>query len=1094
MNTIIAESESKSNPQLSCLGRPPPAIERLAQNVFQDQVVSRPDAPAICSWDGYFTYKTLDQLSSRLAARMASFGVGPDVIVPILCEKSTTAVVCMLAVCKAGGAFAALDTSHPDERLAEIIRDTKATLLLTSSSQSHRFSEFPCLSAMEVSIEIVSSLPPIPEPLAPHPKASSSDLMYTIFTSGSTGRPKGVMIEHSAFVTSAMAYGADQGINEKSRVLQFSSYAFDMSIMEIFTTLLFGGCLCVPTDEERFGGVPDFVNKTGVNTLMLTPSYARLLNPVSMPSVRTLITGGEAVPGDLLEVWSPHVEVYIAYGPTEAAIQAAGVRLGVGALTPTSGLIGHPVGCAIWVVEEDNYDKLVPVGETGELLIEGHTLARGYLGDEPKTKEAFVDVVIGSESRRVYKTGDLVRQGSDGALIFVGRKDTQVKVQGIRFELTEIETRLSESHALSLDSKFCVDKVEVASLPNQATLATFISPTVKVSGSDEPQISWDQVEEILKSVPETRDRLSKILPAPLIPFLYIPVTFIPLASSAKTDRKALRQLVNSLNVDEVHRLQGSDSPQDTVRELSSSEVTMRQLWALVLNREAETIGLDDNFIHLGGDSVTSIRLVSAARDRGVGLSSSMILSNPVLSDLAEKALFNDASSKEDKIEPFGLLDDPREQLCPMAAAICKVSPEEIEDVLPMTINQMRWYGKTLVKPDAWLDQHHFRLPPDLDLARFQAALNSTVERAELLRARVIPNPSKKLLQAIFKFRPAEVAIVNDSLEAYLKQDLENPMGIGSPLSRYAIVGGAESSEKIFVWTIHHAIYDGYSISMLLHTISEFYQGLKPTPLTPFNRYLRGPSENELANGQEFWRKYLDNSSWTKFPTLPPAEKKLAPSMQQFLKTITIPSRQPPSDAVASTAPITTANIVRVAYATALSSQSSESASVLFLETLGGRNSSLAGIDRVAGPTLLTCPTRLYLSSSKTCREVLVAAQESLVSRMKFEDFPLMRILPLAPALELRNLLMIEDAAFLLTRDDDKLFGNGTSELNLDESDAMPMLFRCNIRDNEMDVDIRFDEHVIQGEEIETFVKVFERFLEKLVQGDLDRSFSEISSA
>lgn len=1087
---ITVESEATSTLQPICLPPAPLEVCRLVQEVIQEHITARPNAPAICSWDGYFTYKELDQLSSRLAVHISSFGVGPDVVVPILCDQSAITIIAMLAVCKAGGAFAALDASHPHGRLTEIIQDTKATLLLASPNQSHRFSGSPGLSVVEVSNSMVASLSSAPESLGPHPDASPSDIMYIVFTSGSTGRPKGVMIEHRAYVTSVLAHGADQGINEKSRVLQFASYAFDMSILEIFTTLVFGGCICVPTDEERFGGIADFINKTGVNTLMLTPSYAKLLDPTTLPSVRTLITGGEVVPSNLVETWSPHVEVYSLYGAAEAAVQAAGIRLGTGTMTPVTGLIGNPTACNIWIVREDNHNKLVSVGEIGEVLIEGNILARGYMGDETKTKAAFVDFCIGSETRRAYKTGDLVRRAAGGTAIFIGRKDTQVKVQGIRVELTEIEARLSKSQVLPSGSNFCVEKIQSTSSPNQASLAAFISPSVKISGGVMPEVCWDQVQDILARVPKIRESLSKVLPAPLVPSLYVPLTFIPLTSSTKTNRKALRELVKELSLNEVQKLQQFKKSQGSTRSLSPSEKTMSELWALVLNRDPETIGPDDNFIHLGGDSVTSIKLVSAARDRGVGLTSSMILSTPVLSDLAKKAL-SDAPSKQERIQPFELLGGFSEELCATAAAVCGLQSAEIEDVLPMTMSQMRWYAKTLVKPDAWLDQHHFRLPSDVDLVLFESALNSTIKAAELLRARVMTHPDRKLLQVIVKFRPVEAVIVNDTLEAYLKRDLEIPMAIGCSLSRYAIVRGVNSSEKVFVWTIHHAIYDGYAISMLLHTINEFYHGLKPIPFTPFSRYLKGPSEHELAGGETFWKHYLADSSWAEFPILPPPERKLAPSMERSLRAVSIVSEQPSSGTTEGAASITVANLIRVAYATALSSYSADPTSILFLESLGGRNSTFPGIDRVAGPTLLTCPTRIHLPSSKSCNDVLAEAQASLIGRMEFEDFPLARLLRLLPSFELRSVLMIEDETFLPTGNGEGLFGDGATELRLDESDAMPMLLRCTIRGSVMDVDVRFDKHVIQAGAIDTFMETFERFFEEFLRGDRNRSFGEI---
>ncbi|KAL6851309.1 putative NRPS-like protein biosynthetic cluster [Amphichorda felina] len=605
-----------------------------------------------------------------------------------------------------------------------------------------------------------------------------------------------------------------------------------MSLMEIFTTLIFGGCVCVPTEEDRFGAVEEFVNKTGVNTLMLTPSYAKLLDPTSMPSVKILIIGGEAVPSSLVETWNAHVEVYIAYGPTEASIQAAGAKIALGGLAPPSGLIGKPTGCNLWIVKEDNHNELVTMGDTGELLIEGHTLARGYLDDQSKTNTSFVDARISQGSiRRVFKTGDLVRQTTDGNIVFVGRKDTQVKVQGQRFEVTEIEATLSP--LLGSGSKLCVDKVESLN-----SLVAFVSTSMRVSSKDNhADISWDQVKPTLEKIPKIRASLERILPMAMIPSLFIPVTFIPLTTSYKTDRKTLRGLVQDMGSSEVQKLQKLDTSVDKTEPISSSQLALRDLWALVLDRKSETIALDDNFIQLGGNSVTSIRLISAARSRGITLTSSMIFSNPALREQAQKASFSYAEGYQGSIPPFVLLEGRSTELCALAAAVCGLPIEEIDDILPMTISQMRWYGKTLAKPTAWLDQYHFRLPADVDLGRFAKALNSTIQASELLRARSLVTEDKKFFQIIVKFCQVNLVQVHEVLEVYLDRDLNIPMGVGAPLSRYAIVKNP-NDDNVFVWTIHHAIYDGYSLSMLLQTIEDAYQGLHPAPFTPFNSYLK----------------------------------------------------------------------------------------------------------------------------------------------------------------------------------------------------------------------------------------------------------------
>jgi amino acid adenylation domain-containing protein len=993
--------------------------------------------------------------------------------------QSAITIICMIAILKAGCAFTALDASHPTKRLLEVIEDIKAPVLLLSTEQIARFKDIVGLHIVELSNKMLYELDSVDVSDIPSVDVSPSDLMYTIFTSGSTGRPKGVMIEHRAWLTAAFAYGADQELNSGSRVLQFASYAFDMSLMEIFTTLIFGGCVCVPTEDDRFNGIEKFVNEVSVNTLMLTPSYAKLLDPTTMPTVRMLVTGGEAVPSDLIELWNPYVKIYIAYGPTEASIQSSGARLNVESAAVSSGLLGRPTGCNLWIVHEDNHNELVLQGQTGELVVEGHTLARGYLGDDQKTAAAFVNMRTAASVRRVFKTGDLVRQTDNGDMIFIGRKDTQAKMHGQRLELTEIEARLAP--ALAAGSKCCIEKVESPHFTNGGAIVVFLSETMQISGHAGPEICWNQVETTLEMAVHMQAHLEIVLPKSMMPSLYVPISFIPLTISHKKNRSLLRELIQSLASDKLRKLRKADITISKHRPLCAKELALRELWAIVLNIEMESIGPDDNFIQLGGDSIASIKLIAMARGRGVTLTSVAILSNPVLSVQAQLAVDSTVDGPTQDVKPFELLGSRSKELRETAAALCKLPIDEIEDILPMTTSQMRWYGKTLATPTAWIDQYHFRLPNNVDFERFMFALNSVVQATDLLRARVIATGNKELFQAIIKFNPIGMTHASTTLDAYLNEDLLIPMGLAAVLSRYAIVHLA-SSDKVFVWTIHHAIYDGFSLPMLLQGIQDLYYGIDPIPFTPFNRYLKGIGEEDLSEGEAFWTTYLLNAAWTNFPALPSREKPSA--RDRVLASLKIASRQvQPRDSEILRS-VTIANVIRVAYGATLSHFSTDrTGSVLFLESLSGRNSSLPGIDRVAGPTLLTIPTKLDLPHKRACGEILLQAQRSLTDRMKFENFPISRLLALVPPLELRSVLLIENEAFLVNGSGRDLFGSGKEEIKLEETEGLPMIFRCTALQDEIHIDIRYDVSVIDGSEVNGFLNTFKGLVESLWHGD-----------
>jgi non-ribosomal peptide synthetase component F len=260
--------------------------------------------------------------------------------------------------------------------------------------------------------------------VAPHNPA------FVIFTSGSTGRPKGVILEHAAMVTSSNAHGSNLGIGPGSRFLQFASYTFDNSLEEMFTTLQRGGCVCVPSEEQRMNDLPGAIAELEANFMDLTPTVAALLNPADVPSIKGMALGGEALTKAVVDQWSKHVHLHGQYGPSEASINSAWKDFKHGG-EPTN--IGYAIGSVSWIVDPENRDRLVPIGCKGELLIEGPILSRGYLNDPEKTALAFIKDPEwarsgGSAERRFYCTGDLVHYTSDGEMMYLGRKDSQVKV------------------------------------------------------------------------------------------------------------------------------------------------------------------------------------------------------------------------------------------------------------------------------------------------------------------------------------------------------------------------------------------------------------------------------------------------------------------------------------------------------------------------------------------------------------------------------------------------------------------------------------------------------------------------------------------
>lgn len=528
----------------------PKKVDACVHDLVLQHAKDCPQSPAVCSWDGKLTYAELGEASLRLAHRLVALGVAPEVLVPVCFTKSMYAIVAMLAILRAGGAFVPLDPLHPIERLQFIVRRANAKILLTSSSTAHLFESLAIstLSVEQILLEsLATPVDPLPYLIRPYYPA------FVLFTSGSTGNPKGVIQEHGPVCTSSVAHGREMYINSESRVLQYAAYTFDVSMMDIFTTLIHGGCVCTPSEEDRLSNIDGVMNSMHVNWALFTPSVASLITPEEVPGLQTLALGGEAVTKENIQCWGGKVRLLNCYGPAECA--ASTLHL----LEPHNsrpGTIGRAFGCGLcWVVDQANHDGLMPIGAIGELVVEGPTLARGYLDDMEKTKAAFIKSprwpyeTTPPPPRRLYKTGDLVRFNSDGTLEFVGRKDLQLKVRGQRVELGEIEHHLSTYPAIALSiaaspqsGSYSKSLLAVVQLREKATLLESATTEIRLlskSESDAANFNAADLAVFMKSK----------LPPYMIPDHCLVVKKLPLSVSGKINRKLVDHWLISVTRD-----------------------------------------------------------------------------------------------------------------------------------------------------------------------------------------------------------------------------------------------------------------------------------------------------------------------------------------------------------------------------------------------------------------------------------------------------------------------------------------------------------------------------------------------------------------
>ncbi|KAK2616710.1 hypothetical protein QQS21_000322 [Conoideocrella luteorostrata] len=637
-----------------------------AHELFEVESARHPDELAVCSLDIDFTYRQLNLLSARLATHLVSLGAGPGILIPFCMEKSPWAIVSMMGAMKAGAAFVPVDPSAPANRLRGIFGDTSATIIIASPSTLSTVEQVRTDQTIFVVDEGFTTALGDVDVKSTHAGAHASvgpqDTAYVLFTSGSTGKPKGVVVPHQALCCSMYAHGPATGIERTTRALQFGSYTFDSVIAEIFTVLVHGGCVCVPSDEDRMNNVPGFIKQLDVNWAMLTPTFVRTLDPKSIPGVRTLVLIGEAVDKDCLDTWLGRVRLFNGYGPTETTVICVARQFPENSQTdPTN--IGKPVGCRAWVVNPANHNSLSAIGAIGELVVEGPNITRGYLGDPDKTSKSFIANPSwasffhspSSTPFTFYKTGDLVRQLSDGSLKFCGRADSQVKVNGQRLELGEVETHLLND----------VSTVQVlAEVPKSGAFKGRLVAVLCLSGASELQKQEDLAELQLIArehwntaagmCGSLNDKLQSALPAYMVPTVWIPVQKMPLLPSGKLDRRQIRSWLSTIDGDTLkaaNEFQTSDVGQSGEDEKLFRENTtanqLRKLWAQVLSVPEHTICSSNAFLSVGGDSISAMKVVSKARAQGISITVQEILQHrtiaALISHLQQQEAISEAS-------------------------------------------------------------------------------------------------------------------------------------------------------------------------------------------------------------------------------------------------------------------------------------------------------------------------------------------------------------------------------------------------------------------------------------------------------------------
>ncbi|OLR93056.1 non-ribosomal peptide synthetase [Actinokineospora bangkokensis] len=556
-----------------------PALPELClPDLVAEQAATRPDAVAVELLDAGITYRELDERANRLAHALRALGVGPDVSVGVCMERSIEVIAAMLGVLRAGGCYVPLDPKYPTARIDFILDDAGARALITHPEHVDRFAGRIATIAVTPGWDGFDDQPAT----APAVRVSPDNLAYITYTSGSTGKPKGVMVPHRGAVRlvrdpNYTTLDADQTL------MLLSALAFDVSTFEIWGALANGAKLAVvPPGSPTATDLEQVISRHGVTVAWLTAGLFNALvdvRPEALSGLTQLLVGGEALSPPHVRTALEHgVPVGNGYGPTEGTVFAVARPAITVEETHKSIPIGHPV-THTRVLVVDAQLREVPFGVPGELLLGGPGVVRGYQGRPDLTAERFVPDP-GVPGQRLYRTGDIVRQDPDGTLHYIGRQDHQVKIRGHRVELGEVEAAVAELPS--------VRAAAAAAFRGPDGVKQLVGYVVLADGAPE-------------DLALLGDQLRGQVPDFLVPTAWVRLGSMPLNASGKLDRGALPQPTTSVAAREF------SAPR------TRSERAVAEVWSQVFG--LERVGRHDDFFHLGGHSLLTLRIIALLRER-----------------------------------------------------------------------------------------------------------------------------------------------------------------------------------------------------------------------------------------------------------------------------------------------------------------------------------------------------------------------------------------------------------------------------------------------------------------------------------------------
>jgi len=1005
-------------------------------SIFEQQVRLHPDRIAASDGIKMLTYNELNQHANKVANYLVSAGIVPGNVVGLLFERSLDMIISMLGVLKAGGGYLPIDPSLPEQRISYMLNHSRSGFLLSQKEFLEMHAAYLPTQAIDSPKIGLQSVANVEIGIQP------TDLAYCIFTSGSSGNPKGVMMNHRSVINLVKGledkvysnYG-DKALN----VALVASFSFDASVQQIYGSLLQGHSLYIVDDESRRDGakLKSFYKSNAIDLSDGTPTHLRLLldalrNDTTLGNFSSWILAGETLPKEFVKEFygrvGNQVQLYNFYGPTETCVDSTSYKVDINRLEDYPFIpIGKPLpNERVYIT--DTHGGLVPLGVIGELCIAGDGLAQRYVGDQIASSEKFRSGwVIGEE--RVYRTGDMARWLPDGNLEYRGRIDNQVKLRGYRIELSEIEHQLSTYHSID----HCV--VEFKESGNEQYLMAYYE------SSGKPQVS------------DLRLHLSRSLPDYMIPSYFMQMEKLPLTGNGKIDRNSLPN----------YELQVVDNYAPPTTE---TEKKLVKIWADVLKRNIDTIGVNHNFFDLGGQSLKLVFLANRIKET-FKISISLIKLTD-LKDIQELAKEINAGIEGDYF---------------------KIQKADEQDFYPLSFAQKQFYFLNQLNSSSTVynQPQAFTLKGIIDREKISHIFHQIIAHHAIFRTRIkLVNdlPVQHVLDEV----PFELEYFNASLEesAEIISAFIRPFDLHTaPLLRAGLIRISEETH-ILIIDRHHIVSDGVSLEIFIRDFLSLYEGNKPAPIELQYKDYAVWQESEV------YQKNLESQKhfWNGVFAIPPSALALQTDYERQalasyhgaqIDFVFDPDQTKKLNALAKSLGITLYAVILGMFKILLYKLSGQKDLVIGTPVSGRRNTE---IENVMGVFINVLALRNEVEDHGDLYGFLKEIHQSVLQGLEHQDYPYEKLInDLGIARDVnRNPLF--DVMFVY-RDEEplniKLSGLALKTLVLDsDTSQMDLILHVNAIENRINLGFQYAKDLFSQATIENFVKYFKQITDQVI--------------